>query len=70
MVASNSVYTPKSNKKFGEKDSVTHCEPTILQIGDLEIRRSESLPRVAEKHLRDTETKKPEKSDFEKNIPL
>ena len=22
-----------SNKKFGEMDSVAHCEPTILQIG-------------------------------------
>ena len=25
-------YTPKSNEKFGEKDSVTSCEPIILEI--------------------------------------
>ena len=56
---SDSIYTPKSNKKFREKDGVTsceptilrrigigpHCEPTILQIRDLEIQISESLPR-------------------------
>ena len=29
----NSVDTPESDKKLGEIDSVTHCEPTILQIG-------------------------------------
>ena len=26
------IYSPRSNKKFGEKDSVTNCQPTILQI--------------------------------------
>ena len=35
-------YTQSSNKKFGEKDSVTNCEPTILRI--LKSRRSEILP--------------------------
>ena len=30
---SNSDYTHKINKKFGEKDSVARCEPTILRIG-------------------------------------
>ena len=29
---SNSIYTPSSDKKFGEKDSVANCQPTILQI--------------------------------------
>ena len=29
---SDSDFTPKSNKHFGDNDGVTSCEPTILQI--------------------------------------
>ena len=34
----DSIYAPRSDKKFGEKDSVTHCKPTISQIaGELDF---------------------------------
>ena len=29
---SDSIYAPRSDKKFGENDSVANCQPTILQI--------------------------------------
>ena len=27
-----SIFAPRSNKKIGEKESIAHCKPTILQI--------------------------------------
>ena len=29
---SDSIYTPRSDKKFGEKYSAANCQPIILQI--------------------------------------
>ena len=29
---SNSIYAPRSDKKYGEKDRVANCQPTIMQI--------------------------------------
>ena len=40
---SDSIYAPRSDKKFGAKDSVANCQPKILRIvgewfGDLVVR--------------------------------
>ena len=32
---SDSIYAPRSDKKFGENDSVANCQPTNLQISPI-----------------------------------
>ena len=45
---SNSNYTSKTDKKFGEQDSLPHCEPTILQI----VWKTGDVPRCEQIILR------------------